>query len=79
METVVYLIRHSVRFSNNTMIESYRTNQEYLIKNEKIILSVKGEKRAEILSNEEELQDMDVVYTSNCVRTLQTAKYLLDK
>ena len=79
METVVYLIRHSVRFNNNTMIESYRTDQEYLIKNEKIILSVKGEKRAEILSNEKELQDMDVVYTSNCVRTLQTAKYLLDK
>ena len=52
METVVYLIRHSVRFNNNTMIESYRTDQEYLIKNEKIILSVKGEKRAEILSNE---------------------------
>lgn len=79
METVVYLIRHSVRFNNNTMIESYRTDQEYLIKNEKIILSVNGEKRAEILSNEKELQDMDVVYTSNCVRTLQTAKYLLDK
>lgn len=79
METIVYLIRHSIRFNNTTMIESYRTNQEYLIKNEKIILSVKGEKRAEILSNEKELQDMDIVYTSNCVRTLQTAKYLLDK
>ena len=38
-----------------------------------------GEKRAEILSNEKELQNIDVVYTSNCVRTLQTAKYLLEK
>ena len=79
MKTIVYLIRHSVRFNNKEMIESYKTNQNALLKNEKIVLSVTGEKRAEILSNEEELQDIDVVYTSNCVRTLQTAKYLLEK
>ena len=79
MKTIVYLIRHSVRFNNKEMIESYKTTQNALLKNEKIVLSVTGEKRAEILSNEEELQDIDVVYTSNCVRTLQTAKYLLEK
>lgn len=78
METIVYLIRHSVRFSNSE-IESYRTNQNDFIKREKIVLSVAGEKRSEILSNEKELQNIDVVYTSNCVRTLQTAKYLLEK
>lgn len=79
MDTTVYFIRHSVRFKNSELIESYRTDQSELLKNEKIILSVTGEKRSEILSNEDELQNMDVVYTSNCVRTLQTAKYLLDK
>ena len=79
MKTIVYLIRHSVRFNNKEMIESYKTTQNALLKNEKIVLSVTGEKRAEILSNEEELQNIDVVYTSNCVRTLQTAKYLLEK
>jgi len=79
MKTVVYLIRHSVRFNNKNLIEKYNTNQSELIKYEKIILSVTGEKRAEILSNEKELQNIDVVYTSNCVRTLQTAKYLLEK
>lgn len=79
METVVYLIGHSVRFNNKNLIEKYNTNQNELIKYEKIILSVTGEKRAEILSNEKELQNIDVVYTSNCVRTLQTAKYLLEK
>ena len=79
METVVYLIRHSVRFNNKEMIESYKTNQSDLMKYEKIILSVVGEKRAEILSKEQELQNIDIVYTSNCVRTLQTAKYLLDR
>ena len=79
MDTTVYFIRHSVRFKNTELIESYKTDQSELLKNEKIILSVIGERRSEILSNEEELQNMDVVYTSNCVRTLQTAKYLLDK
>lgn len=79
MDTTVYFIRHSVRFKNSELIESYRTNQSDLLKNEKIILSVVGEKRSEILSNEKELQNIDIVYTSNCVRTLQTSKYLLDK
>ena len=78
MKTTVYLIRHSVRF-NSKKILLYNTNQNKIIKNEKIILSVDGERRAEILSNESELQNIDVVYTSNCVRTLQTAKYLLEK
>lgn len=78
MNTIVYLIRHSVRFSMND-INTYNTTQSNIIKNEKVILSVEGEKRAEILSNEKELQNIDTVYTSNCVRTLQTAKYLLEK
>ncbi len=76
--TTVYLIRHSTRF-NMDLIDTFRTNQNDVLKNEKIILSVEGEKRAEILANEEELQNIDVVYTSYSVRTLQTAKYLLDK
>ncbi len=37
-----------------------------------------GEERAKIVCNHEELKNIDVVYASNCVRTLQTAKYLLD-
>lgn len=73
--TTIYLIRHSVRFERSN-IESYLTEQSNLLKNEKIILSVEGEKRAEILSHEDELQNIDVVYASNLVRTLATAKYL---
>lgn len=78
IETTVYLIRHSVRFNSNKILQ-YNTNQNNILKNEKIILSVEGERRAEILSDEKELQNIDIVYTSNCVRTLQTAKYLLKK
>ena len=58
-------------------IETYNTNQSDLLKNEKIIFSVEGEKRAELLCKKEELSNIDVIYTSNCVRTLQTAKYLM--
>ena len=44
METTVYLIRHSVRLNMKNNIESYNTTQENLIKSEKIILSVTGER-----------------------------------
>ena len=76
--TTVYLIRHSVRFNSKNILQ-YNTKQNKTIKNEKVILSVEGEKRAEILSNEKELQNIDIAYTSNYVRTLETAKYLLEK
>lgn len=59
-------------------IETYNTTQANLLKEEKIILSVVGERRAELLSKKEELQNIDVAFASNCVRTLQTAKYLLE-
>ena len=75
--TTVYFIRHSVRMKKRD-IDIYNTNQANLIKEEKIILSVAGEERAKLLCSKDELKDIDVVYTSNCVRTLQTAKYLLE-
>ena len=74
MKTTVYLIRHSVIINTKDVIESWKTSQDKVLRSEKIILSVTGEKRAEILSNEEELKNIDVVYTSKCVRTLQTGK-----
>ena len=78
MITTIYLIRHSEKFDKKR-INNYLTTQSNLIKEEKIILSVEGERRAKILSEQEELNNINVVYTSNCVRTLQTAKYLLAK
>lgn len=76
MITTIYLIRHSVKLSNK-LIESYNSKESNLIKSEKVILSSDGEERAKILCSELELQNIDKVYTSNCVRTLQTAKYML--
>lgn len=75
--TTVYLIRHSVRMPLNE-IESYRLDDSKDTLNEKIILSVEGERRAKLLSEKEELKNIDIVYTSSYVRTLQTAKYLME-
>ena len=75
--TTLYLIRHSVRMKRDD-IETYNTTQPRIIREEKIILSSEGEKRAEILSKEQELQNIDILYTSNCVRTLATAKYMME-
>lgn len=76
MNTIFYLIRHSIRLKKND-IESLYSNQSNLINNEKISLSIDGEKRAEILSKIPELQNVSCIYSSNCVRTIQTAKYLM--
>ena len=75
--TTVYLIRHSVRLPKD-IIESYNTTQNIVELNEKIILSTEGEERAKVLCSSAELQNIDVVYCSNMVRTIQTAKYLLE-
>ena len=75
--TTLYLIRHSVRMKRDD-IETYNTTQPRIIREEKIVLSSEGERRAELLSKKEELQNIDVLYTSNCVRTLQTAKYMME-
>ncbi len=71
--TTVYLIRHSIKEKNYNIFESDDDNQ---IKNEKVFLSVDGEKMAEQLSKHKELQNIDELWSSNYVRAMQTAKYI---
>lgn len=71
--TTIYLIRHSIKEKNYGDIDS---NDSFQIKNEKLILSCEGEKKALQLSNCEELQNIDELWTSNYVRSIQTAKYI---
>ena len=75
METVLYLIRHSesTSKSNLKMISNNDSNQ---LQNEKSILTVSGEKKAEKLSKCSELKEIDAVYSSSYVRALETAKYI---
>lgn len=76
MSTTIYITRHSIPMN---MYPSIKNDDEFQTKNEKQILSVEGEKRAEKLSELKELQDVDVVISSNYVRAIATAKYVADK
>ena len=75
-KTIVYLIRHSEQLKIDGIKNIFEDDQ---INNEKVILSVIGEKKAEEMSNLEELKDIDVLWCSNYVRAISTAKYIADK
>lgn len=73
MKTDIYLIRHSEPMNNKKYINSSDSLQ---IENEKNPLSVEGEEKAKELSLTEEMQNIDLVISSNYVRAISTAKYL---
>lgn len=73
--TTIYLIRHSKPMKvNNTL-----NNDNLQIQNEKQSLSIEGEQIAQNKLNNTELDNIDVLFSSNYVRTVQTAKYLAEK
>ena len=78
MQTIVYLIRHSKKI-NKDMIDYSLSNESKQILNEKIPLSIEGERRAKLLSELKEFENIDAIYSSNYTRTIQTAKYLAEK
>ena len=51
-------------------------NESLQLQNEKMPLSVEGEELASNISKESELQNIDVVISSNYVRAMATAKYI---
>ena len=73
--TTLYLIRHSKPLKvNNTF-----NNDNLQIQNEKQSLSLEGEQIAQNKLNNTELDNIDILFSSSYVRTIQTAKYLADK
>lgn len=74
--TTVYLIRHSIKEKNYNIVNSNDSEQTI---DEKEILSIEGEEKAKLLSNNIELQNIDELWASNYVRTWQTAKYISKK
>lgn len=74
--TIIYLIRHSEQLKENGIINTEDSDQ---LINEKIILSIDGEEKAKKLSELDELQDIDVIWSSSYVRAKQTAKYIAYK
>lgn len=72
--TIIYLIRHSEQIKQN---EDYISVENEQLRNENVGLSELGEKKAKELSLNIELQNIDVIYTSNYVRAIATAKYIV--
>ena len=73
--TTIYLIRHSVKFERSEF-DKFLADDDKNLKDEKTILSVVGEKRAEILCSKSIFDNVDVIFASNMARTIGTAKYL---
>lgn len=71
--TTIYLMRHSMVLKN---INNDYNNESLQLQNEKMPLSIEGEELASNISKESELQNIDVVISSNYVRAMATAKYI---
>ena len=73
LDTIVYLIRHA-----ETVVENgiRNTNEDSQMINEKEILSVYGEEQSKRLSENEELTNIDVIWSSSYTRAKATAKYI---
>lgn len=71
--TTIYLMRHSIALKD---INNDYNNESLQLQNEKMPLSVEGEELASNISKESELQNIDVVISSNYVRAMATAKYI---
>ena len=75
-DTIIYLIRHAETIDENGI---RNTNEDSQTINEKEILSVCGEEQAKKLSENVELQNIDVIWSSDFTRAKSTAKYIADK
>lgn len=72
-DTIVYLIRHAKTVDENGI---RNTSEDSQLINEKEILSVEGEEQAKKLSENEELQNLDIIWSSSYTRAKATAKYI---
>lgn len=72
-DTIVYLIRHAETVDEDGI---RNTNEDSQMINEKEILSVEGEEQAKKLSENEELKNLDIIWTSSYTRAKATAKYI---
>ncbi|MGN0993287.1 MAG: histidine phosphatase family protein [Bacilli bacterium] len=75
-DTIIYLIRHAETIDENGI---RNTSEDSQMINEKEILSVQGEDQAKKLSENIELHNLDVIWSSNYTRAKATAKYIAHK
>lgn len=72
-DTIIYLIRHAETDQENGI---RNTNENSQLINEKEILSVQGEEQAKKLSENIELNNIDIIWSSSYTRAKATAKYI---
>ena len=72
--TIIYFMRHSETLKYNNV----RNNDSLQLQNEKWVLTKNGEEIAKEKSKIDELQDLDVVFSSNYARAIGTAKYFTE-
>lgn len=70
--TTIYLIRHSKSEKTHNIVN----NDNLQIQNEKQFLSIDGEQLAKEKMDIDELKNIDILYSSNYLRALGTAKYI---
>lgn len=73
MDTIIYLNRHAETIDENGI---RNTNEDSQMINEKEILSVYGEEQSKKLSENTELNNIDVIWSSSYTRAKATAKYI---
>ena len=71
--TIVYLIRHAETIDEQGI---RNTNEDDQAINEKEILSVQGEEQSKKLSENNELNNVDIIWSSSYTRAKATAKYI---
>ena len=72
-DTIIYLVRHAETVDENGI---RNTNEDSQMINEKEILSVEGEEQAKKLSENKELKNLDIIWSSSYTRAKATAKYI---
>lgn len=75
MNTIIYLVRHSKPMEVNNDFN----NESLQIQNEKKCLSIEGEFLAREIFENSEFNNINILFSSSYVRTIQTAKYLAKK
>ncbi len=73
MNTTIYLVKHADELKENGIKNTNDTTQ---LMNEKYILSVKGEEQSRKLSENPELNNIDILWSSSYARAKATAKYI---
>ena len=72
---VIYLVRHSAPFIDIENYDDYK-NVSWNDYNRNMILSIEGEERASKLSEIEELNNIDEIYSADSFRAIGTIKYV---